>query len=156
MLAFSHQLKQWRLAHHFSQSDLAKKAGISRPNLIDIESGKRGCTLKTLNLLAHALQVSPGTLLDQSPPPTIVLSRYELDELCKTLLGVFHSKLENVKKLTPLFSPIIYPIARSIGYVPPNRSRKKPWILKQQANLLLGPDSVQQVIRRCNKLAANL
>ena len=155
MLQFGGQVQKWRWAKSLTQATLAARAGLSRPNLVDIETGKRECTLKTLRQLANALEISPGKLLDQLPAPTLTLNRYEIDELSRALLGKAHPQTEKLKKLVALLMPLLYPIGRTIGHSPKIRSRKKPWLLKQQANLMLGAITVKQIIRRCNKLATH-
>lgn len=45
-----------------TQNDLAKAAGISRPYLTEIETGKKSGSLKAMKAVAKALGVSVGTL----------------------------------------------------------------------------------------------
>jgi transcriptional regulator with XRE-family HTH domain len=68
MVAFSENILLWRLHRSLSQEKLAAMAGIPRPNLSDIEKGKRDVTLSTIRSLANALRVSPGSLVDGKPP----------------------------------------------------------------------------------------
>ena len=68
MLPFGRCLYLWRLDRGLSQSELAVKAGLHRPNLSDIERGKREVSLRTLRALALALEIPPGTLADGTPP----------------------------------------------------------------------------------------
>lgn len=65
---FSETVLAWRLARGLTQAALAKKSGVSRPNLSAIERGDREVTLKTLRALAAALDVRPGILADGQPP----------------------------------------------------------------------------------------
>lgn len=58
------KLRQWR------QEDLARRAGVSKDTVRDIESGKRGVSLDDAFLYAARLGVHPTTLLapmDESP-----------------------------------------------------------------------------------------
>ncbi len=41
---------------------------VPRPNLSDIEKGKRDVILSTIRSLANALNVSPGTIVNAEPP----------------------------------------------------------------------------------------
>ncbi|MCK5504014.1 MAG: helix-turn-helix transcriptional regulator [Thermodesulfovibrionia bacterium] len=68
MITFGENILLWRLYKSLSQEQLAALSGIPRPNLSDIEKGKRDVTLSTIRLLAHALGVSPGTLVNGEPP----------------------------------------------------------------------------------------
>jgi transcriptional regulator with XRE-family HTH domain len=52
-----------------SQQQLAEKAGISKPYLSQLESGKRNGTTDILQKLAQALNVSIEELVDSSPEP---------------------------------------------------------------------------------------
>ncbi len=45
-----------------TQKDLAKKAGISRPYLTEIETGKKDGSLRAMKALAEALGVNVGVL----------------------------------------------------------------------------------------------
>ncbi|MBC8413697.1 MAG: helix-turn-helix transcriptional regulator [Nitrospira sp.] len=68
MLTFGDNILLWRLHRSLSQEQLAVLSNIPRPNLSDIEKGKRDITLSTIRSLARALNVSPGTLADANPP----------------------------------------------------------------------------------------
>ncbi len=68
MVAFSENILLWRLHRSLSQEKLAATAGIPRPNLSDIEKGKRDVTLSTIRSLANALGISPGSLVNGNPP----------------------------------------------------------------------------------------
>lgn len=54
-----------RTALGWSQEKLAEVAGIHRVTVVNIESGESVPTLDTLRLLAAALGVQPGDLLNQ-------------------------------------------------------------------------------------------
>ena len=61
---FGQILYLWRLERGLTQAELARRAGIPRPNLSAMERGRREVTLKTLRALALALGVRPGVLVD--------------------------------------------------------------------------------------------
>jgi transcriptional regulator with XRE-family HTH domain len=68
MLPLSRAIYFWRRARSFTQAKLARRTGISRPNLSAIERGSRDITVGTLRQFAQALQVRPGILVDGIPP----------------------------------------------------------------------------------------
>jgi len=72
MLPLGTTILLWREERGLRQEELSQKALLSRPNLSAIERGKRDVTLKTLRLLASALDITPGVLADGRPP------RYDL------------------------------------------------------------------------------
>jgi transcriptional regulator with XRE-family HTH domain len=52
-----------RAAKQLSQADLAKRTKLSRPYIVQIENGKRGVRVITLQKLAKVLGVEPGDLM---------------------------------------------------------------------------------------------
>jgi transcriptional regulator with XRE-family HTH domain len=68
VLTFGDTVLLWRSYRSLSQEELASISGIPRPNLSDIEKGKRDVKLSTVVLIAEALGVSPGTLVDGKAP----------------------------------------------------------------------------------------
>jgi DNA-binding XRE family transcriptional regulator len=56
-LAGESPVKLWREQRGLTQEELAKRAGISKPYLSQIETGKRQGTVETLSALARALDV---------------------------------------------------------------------------------------------------
>lgn len=75
----------WRTQRRLTQEQLARAAGISRPNLSDLERGKRELSLKSLRRLASALDITPGMLADGIPPLALggplEFSRREMDRI---------------------------------------------------------------------------
>ena len=66
------RVKHHRLRHNFSQSELAKKAGLSRRTITNIENGAGG-TLSTLIRILRVLdQLSLLSALIEEPPPSPV------------------------------------------------------------------------------------
>jgi DNA-binding XRE family transcriptional regulator len=57
-------IKLWREYRGLTQQDLAGKAGISKPYLSQIESGKRQGTVETIAAIARALDVPLDVLTD--------------------------------------------------------------------------------------------
>ncbi len=90
-MSFSRKLKSWRLYRGINQEELSLKSGIPRPNLVALEQGRRECTLPTLYRLAHALGITPGTIVDKFPPyfqkrRIRTLNRYLIDRIARNLL----------------------------------------------------------------------
>ena len=85
MLPIGRAVYLWRSERRLTQQQLARATGISRPNLSDLERGKRELSLKSLRSLASALNVTPGTLVDGVPPLALSgpleFSRQELDRI---------------------------------------------------------------------------
>ena len=59
-------IRVWREYRGLTQQHLAEKAGISKPYLSQLESGKRNGTTDVLKTLAQALQVSLEDLVDST------------------------------------------------------------------------------------------
>jgi transcriptional regulator with XRE-family HTH domain len=57
-------VKLWRAHRGLTQQELARRAGISKPYLSQIETGKRQGTVETLNAIARALDVPLDVLTD--------------------------------------------------------------------------------------------
>lgn len=63
-LAGESPIKLWREHRGLTQQELAKLAGISKPYLSQIETGKRQGTVETLSALARSLDVPLDVLTD--------------------------------------------------------------------------------------------
>jgi DNA-binding XRE family transcriptional regulator len=57
-----HPVKILREHRGMTQAELAKEAGISRPYLTEIETGKKDGSIRAMKALAEALSVSAGLL----------------------------------------------------------------------------------------------
>jgi len=57
-------VRHWRVAAGLSQTAVAKRSGMNRSYLSRLESGGRNPTLATLERLAKALKVTPGTFFE--------------------------------------------------------------------------------------------
>ena len=62
-LAGESPVKLWRIQRNLTQQELAKRAGISKSYLSQIETGKRQGTVETLKAIALALDVPPDVLM---------------------------------------------------------------------------------------------
>lgn len=63
-LAGESPIKLWREYRGLTQQELADRAGISKPYLSQIETGKRQGTVETLSALARSLDVPLDALTD--------------------------------------------------------------------------------------------
>ncbi len=63
-LAGESPVKLWRERRGLTQQELADKAGISKPYLSQIETGKRQGTVETLSALARSLDIPLDVLTD--------------------------------------------------------------------------------------------
>ena len=63
-LAGESPVKLWRIQRSLTKQELAGRAGISKPYLSQIETGKRQGTVETLRAIARALGVPPDVLID--------------------------------------------------------------------------------------------
>jgi len=57
-------VKLWREERKLTQQELAEKAGISKPYLSQIETGKRQGTLETMAAIAKVLEVPLDVLVE--------------------------------------------------------------------------------------------
>ncbi len=63
-LAGESPVKLWREHRRLTQQELANRAGISKPYLSQIETGKRQGTIETLSAIARALDVPLDALTE--------------------------------------------------------------------------------------------
>lgn len=63
LITLAENIKYYRSQLAITQEELAKMAGINRSYLAGIEAGQRNTSIKTLEKLANALEVSPADLL---------------------------------------------------------------------------------------------
>jgi DNA-binding XRE family transcriptional regulator len=57
-------VRHWRIAAGLTQTAVAKRSGMNRSYLSRLESGRKNPTLATLERLAKALKVTPGTFFE--------------------------------------------------------------------------------------------
>ena len=89
-MAIGQTIYIWRSYKKMTQEDLAKKSGVSRPNLSAIEQGARDLTVKTLRRIASALGVKPGILVDDVLPEFTLRKTWDresLDRVARRAIG---------------------------------------------------------------------
>jgi transcriptional regulator with XRE-family HTH domain len=78
-----------------------------------IESGQRDLTLRTLNLLANALDISPGMLADGHVPPLSGLmgdlTREALERVAASVVSGRPLKNSTERELVNLITPLVQP-----------------------------------------------
>lgn len=68
ILQVGQALMLWRKARGLSQEELARRARMRRPNLSAIERGRREASVRTVRMVAAALDIRPGLLVDGVGP----------------------------------------------------------------------------------------
>jgi transcriptional regulator with XRE-family HTH domain len=61
-MAFPANLRRLRLAHFFSQAELARRSGVHALTITRLEAGRTAPSTRTVRALAEALGVAPGEL----------------------------------------------------------------------------------------------
>lgn len=91
MVPFGDAVLLWRLQRGLTQEELARRAGVPRPNLSAIERGQREVSLKTVRALAVALGVRAGVLVDgvipQEEEAPGELSREAMERIADAVVG---------------------------------------------------------------------
>jgi transcriptional regulator with XRE-family HTH domain len=149
MPVFSSNLKAWRLSKELTQEELAQKSGVSRPNLVALEQGRRECTLSTLNRLAYVIGISSGTLLDREPPSENDkgLNRHEIDRIARSLFEPGIVLSDSLARLRDQVLSQAGPLLRSSGFKKRTRAKR----IRPQDR-----QSVQQVLERVSKLIPSI
>lgn len=75
---FSSSVRRYRKARHLSAEVCAKKLGIGKTTLLNIEKEKANPTLETVQNIARCMQADPITLLDESHAPYSVMNTISL------------------------------------------------------------------------------
>ncbi len=153
---FATQVRRWRNQRGLTQAALAEAAGIPRPNLINIELGKRDCTIHTLRRLASALEITPGTLLEEAPTPIPPLDRFEMDQIAGSFWKDKPKLPQKLRMVREKLFPTIAPILRAAGKKGLTiKSMGKAWDYQQTAIDFLGKENFNHLIRRITKYAAS-
>lgn len=153
MLPIGTTVYLWRNERKLTQEQLARAAGISRPNLSNLERGGRELSLQSLRLLASALKVTPGTLVDGIPPLAqngpLEFSRRQLDQIAdaafknKKSAGREGKVADLLNLLT--YSRISAATGKSGGAHPKKRAVRAAWLHFKSA---LRKETAQALIQR--------
>ena len=111
MITFGDNVLLWRLHRFLSQEQLAVLANIPRPNLSDIERGKRSVTLSTIRSLANALDVLPGTLVNGEPPGSKNIksdfTREAMERIARSVVQGVPPKDHSERKIYDLLNEVL-------------------------------------------------
>ncbi len=145
----------WRNAKGLTQSDLARRSGVSRPNLSAIEQGARDLTLGTLRRIALAMGVSAGTLVDGVGPESVLpkgtFNRYALDRIARLTAGQTLRASASERRIASDLALIMKSKTRQ------SNSRKTPGGIRAESAAALrlksgvGPAIFKHLIRRIEK-----
>jgi transcriptional regulator with XRE-family HTH domain len=140
MFAFGDNVFLWRLYRSLSQERLAVLANLPRPNLSDIERGKRDVTLSTILSLANALKISPGTLVNGEPPKPekwkANLSRESMERIANSVAQRTYPKDPLEHHISVLLSEVLQCSLNSVkphkrNLPLPGRKSERAWLLLQ-------------------------
>ncbi len=146
----------WRGAGEITQEELARRSGVSRPNLSAIEQGGRDLNVQTLRRIAAALGVSAGTLVDGVGPKSkfapINLNRYSLDRVARLAAGHWVRATGRERKIAFGLASVMKSKTRRPAIkqkrLRTGRSENKTLLrLKSE----LGPELLKHLIRRVEK-----
>ncbi len=138
MLTFGDNILLWRLHRSLSQERLAALANLPRPNLSDIEKGKRDVTLSTVRSLANALNVSPGTLVNAEPPRPDQwkenLTRESMERIAAAAARGTYPKDPAERHISTLLKEVLHCSLQSVllrkKHLPlPGRKSERAWLL---------------------------
>src|SRR3989344_3453749 len=146
MVLFYQNLKQWRLFRGLTQEELAGRSGVSRPNVVALERGRRDCPLSTLIRLSFSLGVSPGSLRDRPPPAgsAVVLRRHQIGRITRSLIAGERDLPLSLLKIRVQVEREAGPLLRAAG-IP---VRRRPGVRSLRANR----EAVQKVLGRVARL----
>ncbi|HSA59267.1 MAG TPA: helix-turn-helix transcriptional regulator [bacterium] len=153
METLSRQIQLWRAARGLSQKELSERTGIARSNLIDLELGRRDCTVGTLLKLAKALGTTPGQLLDEPPPrKALRLNRFERDTVARAVITGTAPASVGLRRLAHDLRPLFRPSLEAAGlWISRN---KTSFVRKRKLRLetLYSDDLIRDVSERVKKL----
>jgi len=109
MLPLGNCVLLWRNHLGLTQAALAQKTGLPRPNLSDIERGRREVSLRTLRALAFGLGIRPGILADGIGPGEMSkpLSRESLERVAESMAGGPTPKNQMERELAEELAPLV-------------------------------------------------
>ena len=138
MITFGDNILLWRLHRSLSQERLAALADLPRPNLSDIEKGKRDVTLSTIRSLANALKVSPGTLVNAEPPKPEQwkkdLTRESMERIANSVARGTYPGDSGERHIAALLKEVLHCSLQSVQtlkrHLPlPGRKSDRAWLL---------------------------
>jgi hypothetical protein len=113
-------------------------SSLPRPNLSDIEKGKRDVTLSTIRSLAYALKVLPGTLVNAEPPRPEQwkqnLTRESMEQIADSVVRGTYPGDPSDRHISTLLKEVLHCSLRSVRTrerrLPlPGRKSDRAWLL---------------------------
>ena len=162
MITFGENILLWRLHRSLSQEQLAALSNIPRPNLSDIEKGKRDVTLSTIRYLAHALGVLPGILVNGEPPEYKKfkgdLSREFMEKIASSVARGKPPENQEERKLYQLLRGVLSSSLKCAQTTQkrlllPTRKANQAWL---QLRALYPPETVNSLIIRTREHAERI
>lgn len=150
----------WRLNRGLSQGALAVQAGMARPNLSNIEKGKREVSLRTLRALALALGIKPGVLADgvgPDPEGPSKLSRAKLERIAWAVVRNRELRDPRERELAEKMSLLLRPSLGAQGRGTGGRGRgglaaQRAWLSLSGAH---SAGEIKSLIKRVTEKAGN-
>jgi transcriptional regulator with XRE-family HTH domain len=132
-------LRRLRVARHLSLSELARATSISKATLSSVENARANPTIDTLVLLARALRVSLGELLEELPPGEVRVVRASAGRPDAAADGLARRRLEEIAAGGNVEVEEIFLAPRHTHEQPggPEGSRAHVYVLA--GNVLAGP-----------------
>src|SRR3989344_6603990 len=155
-IPFGETVLLWRLERELTQAGLAERAGLPRPNLSDIERGKREVSLKTIRALALSLEVSPGVLVDgRAPGEDLKSSQLSRETMERIALAVVKNKRLPNSEENDLASLIrvqvqsrlraLHGVGRARNFRPVGRAPERAWLRSVSR---YGKNQIQSIMER--------
>jgi transcriptional regulator with XRE-family HTH domain len=141
-------LKAARLQHGLSVSELARRAGIGKGTLSELESGRRNPTLETLQALAGVLDVPLGWLLIAETAdidrPVVVSRAGEADLSGPTVDVELMDRVEEGGRRLEIYRLRVRAGSRYVSAA--HRPRVIEQILVHSGTLVVGPESAPETL----------
>lgn len=154
MIPFGYNLAAWRRARGLRQEELAKRAGLLRPNLSAIERGRHDVTLATARQLAVAVGISLSELTEQSPPsPVSELDRHDIDQVAQAVVSGERSLTAEENRLADEITGLVIPLleAHQMFGARGRRRRSDNGHRRILIYVLYGPELVERILKRVEK-----
>jgi transcriptional regulator with XRE-family HTH domain len=148
MGGFGEHLLAWRLYRELTQAELARRTDLPRPNLSNLECGRLEPTLSTIRRLSTALEIPPGHLIDELPPP-LSLDRHELDAIARQAIQAGAPQRAKHPTARQLGRVIQNQVAAVTGR-PPSRIRSGQKVTTK-LRARLGKETWAALVRRVDK-----
>ena len=148
----------WRNTKGLTQTELALRSGVSRPNLSAIEQGARDLTVETLRRISFALQVNAGALVDGIGPfsvPKSKLDRFALDRIARLAAGQTLRASSEQRRIASDLAFLMKSKTRQLNSSRPKSSIRAEKIVSLRLKSEIGANIFAHLIRRVEKNLAN-